>query len=135
MQELLVKTREAVGDRFGRLEIIGRAFRVRTSAEAYTVVVCQCDCGNVTISRVRMLRRGTKVSCGCYMAESRHRPNPHRKYNIVKKRNAARHDRGAGEGDLRSTGEGANERRRQVRGKRQAATGYGKFTIPYRVST
>lgn len=50
------------GTRFGRLTVIephdlipGRGYRYK----------CQCDCGNIIISRGDMLRRGEVQSCGC----------------------------------------------------------------------
>lgn len=62
---LLVETPERPGDEFDALTIQGHAFRIRTPAGSRTAVVCQCDCGQVTVVRMNNLRRGIVQSCGC----------------------------------------------------------------------
>lgn len=57
---------EVLGQRFGRLTIIGMGEPDRHSK---TRVTCRCDCGNESTPQLSHLRRGHTESCGCLHAE------------------------------------------------------------------
>lgn len=57
----------SIGDRFGRLRIIGFGKKGRRVVHA----VCQCDCGEITASAMTNLKRGKTISCGCYRSEQK----------------------------------------------------------------
>jgi len=59
-----------IGDRFGRLTVIGMA-RTRTGKMGR---LCRCICGNETIVATSNLKRHT-TSCGCYQSERRRDSN------------------------------------------------------------
>lgn len=70
MRSLLVKSRMAIGDRFGRLVLAGTPFRVRMNApKAYRFAVFQCDCGSFMACNLNNITRGIARSCGCLAAE------------------------------------------------------------------
>jgi len=57
-----------VGERFGRLVVIGQAETLR-----YKQWRCRCDCGNETVVSTQLLRmgeRGGTRSCGCLRQEA-----------------------------------------------------------------
>lgn len=56
-----------VGQRFGKLTVIGRPFNFRPNQgmSRKTHVMCECDCGNVTFASQSMMLRGATKSCGC----------------------------------------------------------------------
>lgn len=51
-----------VGERFTRLVVLGPPFRIGKNNR----VVCQCDCGRVTVPTIPAIIRGHTVSCGCH---------------------------------------------------------------------
>lgn len=55
-----------IGQRFGRLEVIGVPFYSGKGSSQH--VVCQCDCGGMTSVQVAMLM--TYKSCGCWRREA-----------------------------------------------------------------
>lgn len=57
---------EMVGQRFGRLIVIGEA--ATSNRERYWL--CQCDCGNTKVIRGMNLRRQKTHSCGCIARET-----------------------------------------------------------------
>lgn len=56
---------DLTGQRFGRLEVIGREGNIDGKA----TWKCVCDCGNKTVVRGESLRRGETLSCGCLHTE------------------------------------------------------------------
>lgn len=57
---------DLTGKRFGRLIVLERAENDNQKKPQWR---CECDCGNQTVVRANALRRGTIVSCGCYVKE------------------------------------------------------------------
>ncbi len=57
----------AIGDRFGRLTVVGNAHRGKVEY----LIPCLCSCANQTRKDIKFssLRRGETVSCGCYQRE------------------------------------------------------------------
>jgi hypothetical protein len=55
-----------VGKRFGRLKVIGFSHKDKRGKPYW---ICQCDCGNTTVSRADSLKSGKANSCGCLSAE------------------------------------------------------------------
>ena len=51
-----------IGDRVGRLEVVGISDRVGSNREKY--LICKCDCGNICEVRSNNLTNHTR-SCGC----------------------------------------------------------------------
>jgi hypothetical protein len=56
-----------VGERFGRLTVVGLAGQYRSGTKVY---LCRCDCGGEARTSLNHLRRGDVKSCGCLRAES-----------------------------------------------------------------
>ena len=56
---------DLVGQRFGRLIVLGRA----TSKNNSPRWLCKCDCGNETIVYANALKSGKTRSCGCLHSE------------------------------------------------------------------
>lgn len=54
-----------VGDRFGRLTVLGFGKKARRVVHA----ICRCDCGNLVAPVASNMKRGTSTSCGCYRKE------------------------------------------------------------------
>lgn len=54
-----------IGNRYGRLTVVGRAPNQGTRAQW----LCRCDCGIEKVVGGKQLRRGTTTSCGCYRKE------------------------------------------------------------------
>lgn len=57
------KVQNAIGEKFGRLTIIG--FESYNPAKCK----CRCECGNIKTVRLKDLRSGKIVSCGCFAKE------------------------------------------------------------------
>lgn len=61
-------TLNLIGQRFGRLTVIGRGPNYE-APDNHTVIstwICQCDCGKTTRVMRHNLRSGATKSCGCY---------------------------------------------------------------------
>lgn len=69
-QRAFPRTKDISGQRFGKLVALYPISFKATGNN--TCWVCQCDCGNKTISNGANLRRGHKKSCGCI----KHRVTP-----------------------------------------------------------
>lgn len=55
-----------VGDRFGRLVVVGVPFYLRSPhGKAWKAVVCECDCGGFSCPAVQSLVKRCSKSCGC----------------------------------------------------------------------
>ena len=61
---------DEIGNRYGRLEALGRSAKQTTSAAYW---VCECGCGNFTIVSGGNLRAGSVISCGCMRYKVNHR--------------------------------------------------------------
>lgn len=61
---------DLTGQRFGRLIVLERDKNKKGKNQS-SYWICQCDCGNVKSIDGSSLRKGTTVSCGCYMQEQR----------------------------------------------------------------
>ena len=59
------RAKDIIGERFGRLVVIGRTHNIKKD----TAWLCKCDCGNYKIVRTTGLKSGDYVSCGCRRAE------------------------------------------------------------------
>lgn len=59
------RAKDIVGERFGRLVVVGRTFNIGKDV----AWLCKCDCGNEKVSRTTSLRSGDIVSCGCKREE------------------------------------------------------------------
>ena len=57
--------KDMIGESFGRLTVIARAFTGKPQAEWY----CECECGETVIARGDHLRLGRISSCGCFRRE------------------------------------------------------------------
>lgn len=58
---------DLTGQRFGRLQVIRQATH---SADKRTRWWCQCDCGNICITRGKNMKDGDAQSCGCLRKET-----------------------------------------------------------------
>jgi hypothetical protein len=60
-----------VGDKFGRLKIIGQPFYVRVGSQRKRMqhAVCECECGKTIAARCSILKIGRLLSCGCYHSD------------------------------------------------------------------
>lgn len=59
----------SVGDRFGRLEVIGLGHRVLSNGNKQAILFCKCDCGTVAEVQRRNVVIGKTISCGCARRE------------------------------------------------------------------
>ena len=59
--------RECLGERFGRLTVIGDA--PKENPRQRRKVMCRCDCGNIVPVRLSNLVSGNTQSCGCLEKE------------------------------------------------------------------
>lgn len=53
---------DLTGQRFGRLTVLGRVWRLNTTKAHW---LCQCDCGKLHVVRGSSLIKGDTKSCGC----------------------------------------------------------------------
>lgn len=60
---------DLTGQKFGRLTVIKRS---RVNKHQQWAWWCKCDCGNICEALATNLKRGSKVSCGCYRREKTH---------------------------------------------------------------
>lgn len=58
--------KEMVGQRFGRLTVVGPTEKRRGRAVVWE---CRCDCGNTAYTLLSSLKNGGKKSCGCIIRE------------------------------------------------------------------
>ena len=58
--------KDITGKIYGRLTVLKR---VENSQQGDAMWLCQCDCGNQTITKGSSLRNGATRSCGCYHME------------------------------------------------------------------
>ena len=72
---------DLTGQRFGRLVVLERA---RNSSQGTAMWRCQCDCGNITVVRSYLLKKGRTKSCGCqkYEVHTTHEQSGTRLYRI-----------------------------------------------------
>lgn len=67
MEQPLTRTQlELVGERFGKIVVIGVAGKDRYRNKLYA---CLCDCGSITSVKAANLRSGNTRSCGCAIGE------------------------------------------------------------------
>lgn len=59
------KKLELVGQVFGRLTVVGK----EENSGKNTLWICNCECGNIKITKSAYLRRGEVRSCGCLRKE------------------------------------------------------------------
>lgn len=57
------------GQRFGRLMVLSEMERDRSTTNRVRRFILKCDCGQHTIGRMDVLRRGDLRSCGCLKRE------------------------------------------------------------------
>lgn len=65
-RQIMDKSKDITGCRFGRLTALERAGRDRQRCALWR---CKCDCGKEIITRGSSLRAGVTQSCGCLSAE------------------------------------------------------------------
>jgi len=66
---MMGKLIDEMGNRYGRLVILGRAEKRYQRGSARAHWWCQCDCGNKTVIAGLSLRGGLTKSCGCLQKE------------------------------------------------------------------
>lgn len=64
-----------MGDRYGRLVIIGTAEPFVAKSHRVARYVLQCDCGGIRVARQDVIRRGDCNSCGCLQIKYGHSAN------------------------------------------------------------
>lgn len=60
---------DLIGQRFGRLVVVGSAPSKGVGRNVYARWLCRCDCGKEKIARAVSLKRGDTTSCGCRLKE------------------------------------------------------------------
>lgn len=73
----LLNKQDITGKRFGRLVAV-RATEKRDASGA-TVWECRCDCGNIAMVTVNVLKDGRTQSCGCWYQDTRKTCSENRK--------------------------------------------------------
>jgi hypothetical protein len=64
---LPARVKNEIGNRYGRLLVIEQAPAPEHYKEKRQGFwLCRCDCGNIVVANAALLRRGMKMSCGCY---------------------------------------------------------------------
>ncbi len=61
---------DVTGQRFGRLQVLGRS-KSRPTIRHKAAWVCQCDCGDIVIVAGQDMRDGRVKSCGCLKKQLR----------------------------------------------------------------
>lgn len=65
------RARVKVGDKSGRLTVIGQPFYMRVQTQQLIkFVVCECECGNIAAHYESVIARSVAKSCGCYGREA-----------------------------------------------------------------
>lgn len=62
------ESKSHIGEKFNRLTIIGYEHNSRKNQRGY-VMICKCDCGNITKQIYSDLKTGKVKSCGCWQKE------------------------------------------------------------------
>lgn len=77
------KFKDLTGERFGRLTVLRRAENhIQPNGAPVVMWECQCDCGNIIITRSSSLTCGRTFSCGCYHEECAQKQGKlNKKYN------------------------------------------------------
>lgn len=81
------KINDLSGKRFGKLVVIKLHGRIGPLGKKVLTYLCKCDCGNETIVRAPALRKGTTISCGCWLTsdeEKRKRAKIEFEKNLIK---------------------------------------------------
>ena len=60
---------DLTGQRFGRLEVIGKVEKPSNRKYTSAYWLCKCDCGNKKVVASNDLRRGVTKSCGCLLSQ------------------------------------------------------------------
>jgi hypothetical protein len=79
LRPLRRNTVNLMGQRFGRLLVIGRA----RSQHSITSWRCRCDCGHFAEYRGDLLRAGKRVSCGCAERATRFQSGSERTFSFA----------------------------------------------------
>lgn len=58
--------KDITGEKYGRLKAIERIGKGKNGRSLWK---CECDCGNIKIADISLLRNGHITSCGCYKLE------------------------------------------------------------------
>ena len=69
MSARLEKLQELLGTKFGRLTVTEIIETISPSGRASYGIKCLCECGKTSTPRLRALKSGTTVSCGCLRKE------------------------------------------------------------------
>lgn len=72
-----------IGRRFGRLVVISEFHQDSTTSNRNRKFVLKCDCGNTTTSRIDVITRGDKRSCGCLAKETARKLLQNGKYRLT----------------------------------------------------
>lgn len=59
----------SIGQRFGRLVIVGFGTKTSKFGNNVNCALCRCDCGTEKLVGIDCLKRGNTTSCGCYNRE------------------------------------------------------------------
>ena len=62
---------DLTGQKFGRLTVIEKTDKPQGIKRTGTYWKCVCECGNITVGNSSDLRKGDKISCGCFHNEIR----------------------------------------------------------------
>ena len=62
------ESKSHIGEKFNRLTIIGYEHNSRKNQRGY-IMICKCDCGNITKQIYSDLKTGKVKSCGCWQKE------------------------------------------------------------------
>ncbi len=63
------KLQDLEGQRFGRLTVTSKSYRVPVGIQTKTKYICTCDCGAVLHVLASSLIQGKTKSCGCYQKQ------------------------------------------------------------------
>lgn len=58
-----------IGKKFGKLTVVGRNHD-KSKEQRTSVMICKCECGNISEPRLTTLKNGRSQSCGCGISES-----------------------------------------------------------------
>ena len=60
---------DLTGQRFGRLVVVEKVEKPDTVLHRGAYYLCKCNCGNIKVFRIDILKEGKTVSCGCFHKE------------------------------------------------------------------